>query len=62
MRYRKEQKNYDWHTFKRNFHGKIRIVCDCILDKCSSVPLHETVQIKLILNREYNNYENIKTR
>ena len=26
----------------------------CILDKCTSVRLHETVQIKPVSNREYN--------
>ena len=35
-------------------------MCVCILDKCTSVRLHETVQRSLIFNKEYNNYQNVK--
>jgi len=54
----KQQKNYDWHIFNRTFKGNIQIVCVCVLDKRTSLHLHETEQIKLVSNKEYNNYQN----
>ena len=34
-------------------------MCVCILDKCTSVRLHETVQNRPIFIKEYNNYQNV---
>ena len=47
-------KNCDWHMFQRTLHWNIQIVDVCILDKCTSVSIHDTVQIKLVSNTVYN--------
>ena len=41
--------------FKGHFMDTYKL-CVCVLDKCTSVPFHETEQIKLVSNTVYIKY------
>ena len=41
-------------VYVRQISWKHIIVCVCIVGKCTLVCWHETVQFKLVSNREYN--------